>query len=56
MIEYTGGGSWEYYPSLTAPKSKCVHCGHYGGHDGVCPNVKAIEYYPNGTVKRVEYK
>lgn len=31
----------------------CGHCGVY--HSGPCPRVKAIEYYPNGTIKRVEY-
>ena len=25
-------------------------------HTGPCPRVKAIEYYPNGTVRRVEFK
>lgn len=34
---------------------KCPHCGSMP-HSGVCPSVKAIEYYPDGTVKRVEYK
>lgn len=24
-------------------------------HSGLCPRVKAIEYHPNGTVKRVEF-
>jgi len=24
-------------------------------HGGKCPKVKAIEYYPDGTVKRVEF-
>lgn len=23
-------------------------------HDGLCPRLKAIEYYPNGSPKRVE--
>lgn len=32
---------------------KCGHCGGY--HIGTCPRVKAVEYHPNGTVKRVEY-
>ena len=36
----------------------CPHCS--GGitevyHFGACPEVKAIEYFPNGTVKRVEF-
>lgn len=26
------------------------------GHQGTCPTVKAIEYFPDGTVKRVEFK
>ena len=33
---------------------QCGHCGLW--HEGrVCPRVKAIDYYPDGTVKRVEY-
>lgn len=31
----------------------CAHCGMM--HQGQCPRIKAIEYYENGTVKRVEY-
>jgi hypothetical protein len=31
----------------------CPHCHQY--HTGICPYVKAIEYYPDGTVKRIEY-
>lgn len=33
--------------------NKCLHCGM--GHTGRCPQVKAVEYYPNGQVKRIEY-
>ena len=33
--------------------TKCAHCGNI--HGPRCPSVKAIEYYPDGTVKRVEY-
>lgn len=33
----------------------CSYCGSI--HDNrVCSLVKALEYYPNGTVKRVEFK
>lgn len=32
----------------------CGWCNGY--HSGRCPKVKAIEYHPNGTVKRVEFK
>jgi hypothetical protein len=31
----------------------CQDCGLT--HDGRCPNIKAIEYYPDGMVKRVEF-
>lgn len=30
----------------------CPYCGF--GHTGTCHRVKAIEYYPDGSVKRVE--
>jgi len=39
----TGGGQLLY----------CDHCSAY--HVGRCPRIKAIEYYPDGAVKRVEY-
>lgn len=32
----------------------CRWCGKY--HGTLCPDVKAIEYHPDGTVKRVEFK
>lgn len=31
----------------------CNYCG--SNHEGKCPMVKAIEYYQDGTVKRVEF-
>lgn len=35
---------------------KCPHCGYIHTPDGgLCPRVKAIEYYPDGSVKRVEF-
>ena len=40
-----------------APKP-CPWCSGFGvqvHHTGVCPRVRAIEYYPDGTVKRVEF-
>lgn len=36
------------------PLDTCPHCGN--AHSGQCPRVKAIEYYPDGKIKRVEYK
>lgn len=31
----------------------CKHCGKL--HSVRCPDVKAIEYHPDGSIKRVEY-
>lgn len=39
--------------SNAAPK--CQYCGGFP-HQGICPTVKAIEYHPDGTIKRVEFK
>ena len=36
-----------------APDGKCNWCGNY--HGVRCPEVRAIEYHPDGSVKRVEY-
>lgn len=33
---------------------QCGHCGMFHS-SGACPRVKAIEYYPDGSIKRVEY-
>lgn len=41
--------------STSAVNPKCAYCGQMP-HPGVCPTVKAIEYYADGTVKRVEFK
>lgn len=32
---------------------KCKHCGNI--HETRCPQIKSIEYFEDGTVKRVEY-
>ena len=32
---------------------KCKHCGNI--HEARCPWVKSIEYFEDGTIKRVEY-
>ena len=31
----------------------CQHCGCY--HQGTCPRIKSIEYYLNGSIKKIEY-
>ena len=36
-----------------ATEMACPYCGLH--HDKQCPSVKAIEYHPDGTVKRVEF-
>lgn len=37
----------------TLTLKSCQHCGNV--HAGQCPRVKAVEYYRDGSVKRVEY-
>lgn len=32
----------------------CPYCGDY--HKGVCPKVSRIDYFPDGTVKSVEFR
>lgn len=39
----------------TSATPTCMHCGSLTPHTGQCPKIKAVEYYENGTVKRVEY-
>jgi len=40
--------------SITAVDESCSYCGSY--HMGVCPRIEEIEYYPNGSVKRVKLR
>lgn len=42
-------------PPTTAghPTEECGHCGKV--HSGPCPRIKAIEYFENGVIRRVEY-
>ena len=37
----------------TANLTHCQHCGNF--HTGQCRLIKAIEYYANGQVKRIEF-
>lgn len=44
--------------SLSMPGA-CQHCSgpfQIVLHSGPCPRIKAIEYHPNGAVKRIEFK
>lgn len=45
--------------TTTVPtKQPCEHCSRppsYVYHDGRCPLVRAIEYYPDGGIKRIEF-
>lgn len=34
----------------------CPYCGNMHTDGAMCPRVKAIEYHPDGTVKRVELR
>jgi len=40
--------------SGTCAVTVCKYCN--GTHAALCPMIKAIEYFENGTVKRVEFK
>ena len=42
------------------PPGACPWCSrplehHWVFHNGPCPRVKAIDYYPDGSIKRVEF-
>lgn len=50
---------YRYVPSYTAYDTKptpCPYCGGAQHNGGVCHLVKAIEYFPDGTIKRVELR
>ena len=48
-----GTGNW---PSMPKPCPWCSGPWNQVYHSGVCPRVRAIEYYPNGMIKRVEFR
>lgn len=36
--------------------TRSIPCGYCGAHHGtICPRIKAIEFHPDGTQKRVEF-
>lgn len=37
------------------PLQPCRYCGESVFHTGICPRIKAIEYHPDGSIKRVEF-
>ncbi|HEU4635426.1 MAG TPA: hypothetical protein VFS41_04565 [Edaphobacter sp.] len=42
--------------ATTIPNTTAITCQWCGMiHNGTCPKVSAIEYHPNGAVKRVEF-
>lgn len=47
----------DMYPGTYGPFANSFqYCGHCGcWHQGACPRIKTIEYYPNGTIKKIEY-
>ena len=60
MSGYWGGWMPAQLPSTgTALPKMCPWCSgnlSFVFHNGICPKVASIEYYPDGSVKRVEFK
>lgn len=46
--------AFTYHTDSTSTWTPCRWCG-YVQHMGVCPRVKALDYYPDGTIKHVEF-
>jgi hypothetical protein len=44
----------EAMSTSVTPTTECRWCGKH--HGPICPDVKAIEFNPDGTVRRVEFK
>ena len=46
--------------STSQAPTYCPYCSnppnYLAYHSGACPKVKSIEYYPDGTVKKIEFK
>ena len=50
----TWTGDYPINPGVgTSDGTPCSHCGYF--HMGPCPRIKSIEYFPNGTIKRIDY-
>jgi len=49
MSGTTSVGSLPHCPYCSTPNN-------YVYHYGPCPKIKSIEYYPSGTIKKIEYK
>jgi len=50
-------GSYEHGSGGVSSGGFYHFCGHCGLHHGaVCPRIKVIEYYLDGSLKRVEYR
>lgn len=43
---------WDTVANHALPR--CMWC--HGYHTGTCPKVRSIEYHPNGSIKRVEFR
>jgi len=52
-VTYFDNGTPYNYETTSVKYNLCPYCN--GIHDGVCPRIKSIEYYPNGVIKRVEF-
>jgi len=48
---------WPISGSSAVPQTGgCRYCGPHIMHSGMCPKIEEIEYYQNGTVKRVKLR
>ena len=43
------------WPSMSKPCPWCSGPWNQVYHSGVCPRVRAIDYHPNGMIKRIEF-
>ncbi len=41
--------------AISVMHNECPHCPGVQHLGGPCPKVRAVEYYPNGMIKRVEF-
>jgi len=54
-VQWTMGEEMTDMTGTSSAVQPCRYCGSTLPHPGICPSVKAIEYHPDGTVKRVEF-
>jgi hypothetical protein len=53
-IPSKGGIGLNYHISNTSGGTPCPYCS--GNHTSLCPKIKSIKYFSNGTIEYIEFR